>query len=191
VISRPPVSSKANFVSRYRAGEFGNASPTWETFDDWLKDFGTRMHLLDRFHIRNRVAGGPTYYDLVATQMVVKYQTLTRDLGIAPSTLYFSQMAPTHLTLFQGELQRTHRGLELFYSCQRKTMREALALDGKQVYGSVASRLLEHFLPPVDLEWLYGLLDRYPDHVVEFSTYEVYFGTVEGYKTVYWECRKY
>jgi hypothetical protein len=70
-------------------------------------------------------------------------------------------------------------------------MREGLAKDGKQVYGATAARLMREFLNDKSFEWVQYLLDSYPDHVVEFSTYDVEWGTVPGHNTVFWEIRKY
>lgn len=187
------VRSKTDFVTRYRNGEFGNASPTWNTFAEFEDYCRKTYHSIsdsaygsDRFHLRNRIAGGPTHYDQTAYSAFVRWIKEPNK-----SQWYCSAMAPTSKTLFQGEVQRGCRGLELFYSCQPKTMREALAKDGKQVYGVVADQLIKHFLPANDHDWLMGLLERYPDHVVEFSTYSEEFGTITGFKTVFWECRLY
>jgi hypothetical protein len=100
-------------------------------------------------------------------------------------------MAPTDKTLFQGEVQRGLWGLDLFYTTVAKPMREALAVRSEQVNGIIASKLLEKYLCPCSHEWLLYLLESYPDHVIEFSTYSVEWGTVPGYNTVFWEIRKY
>src|SRR5687768_4640924 len=117
-----PVSTKANFVRRYQAGEFGNRAPTWENFVDWAM-----AHLggdkLELFHIRNRVAGAMTWYDVPKYRMADDWAVATKLYD--PSELYISAMAPTHLTTIQGELLRSSRGLELYYSTVRKPMRQS------------------------------------------------------------------
>ena len=190
-----PVLSKANFVRRYAAGEFGNCSPTWNTFEefeDYLNKRGGYAEVIalpEKFHLRNRVAGGVTHYDKPAYTVYVlwSYQYVKGE----GNNWYCSMMAPTSSTVFQGEIERTHKGLALYYSTVRKPMRDSLREGGKQVYGVSANTLVRDLMPERDREWLMHLLDEYPDHVVEFSTYSKQFGTVPGFRTCYWEVRKY
>ena len=182
----PPVLSKVDFVRRYAAGEFGNASPTWDT----LSDFERRAPHSGRYHIRNRVAGGQTWYDVPWNQVYFKWRTLIK-VGVRPLSLYISAMAPTEKTLIQGEVQQGIWGPELYYSTIAKPMRDALREEAHQVIGIVAILLLQTYLCPKSQEWLEYLLREYPDHVVEFSTYSVEWGTVPGFNSVWWEVRKY
>ena len=194
--SMPPVSTKTNFSKRYRAREFGNGSPTWDTFEEFeehSKIYKTAHEASQspKYHLRGRVAGSETHYNLSAWHIYAEWAKKPNK-----HEWYCSAMAPTEKTLFQGEIRQAdinegRNGWDLYYSCQRKTMREALATDGKNVSGTTAQILLEHFLPVRDLEWLMGLLERYPNHVVEFSTYSVEFGTVPGFNTLFWEVRNY
>lgn len=183
----PPVLSKRDFVRRYSAGEFGNASPTWQGYDDWvLRD--SRFHS-GLFHIRNRVAGAQTWYDVPTERMAVSWEQATRLFD--PSQLYISAMAPTAQTLFQGEVQQSERYLDLRYTTVRKPMRDALREREHSVSGILAIQLLRHYLCGNSFEWLLLLLQRYPHHVIEFSTFAVKWGTVAGFNTVFWEVRMY
>ena len=195
-MERNEVTTKADFVRRYQAGEFGNASPTWNTFEEFQiftkEKYPTLADVVgtqDKYHLRNRVVGGTTHYNL--NPRIAFGDWFEFVLKGEDKQWYCSQMAPTHLTTIQGEVQRTYRGLELFYSTVKKPMRDSLREGGKQVYGVSASAILRDYLPTKDHEWLMGLLEKYPDHVVEFSTFSREFGTVPGFKTVYWEVRKY
>lgn len=186
---RKPVLSKVDFVRRYKAGEFGNHSPTWDTVDEWLED-RPWIKYGEKYHIRNRVAGGPTWYD-------VQYQSLPHiwnrvvAQGNRSELLYVSAMAPTEKTLIQGEVQEGIWGLDLFYTTVRKPMRDALQEKSFQVSGVIAVSLLHHYLNAQSYDWLLYLLEAYPDHVIEFSCYDICWGTVDGFNTVYWEVRKY
>ena len=181
-----PVLSKRDFVKRYREGEFGNASPTWGT----LEEFQSVPERLGLFHIRNRVAGGPTWYNIPASTVAYVWGQLLKR-GIPTSSLYISAMAPTEKTLFQGEVQQGLWGLDLTYTTVAKPMRDALQEETKYTRGLVAHRLLRWYLDDNSFIWLQHLLGEYPDHVVEFSTYSTCWGTVPGYNTVFWEIRKY
>lgn len=186
----PPVLTKKDFVTRYSAGEFGNASPTWNTCLEWLNAHPNYVGLTtDLFHIRNRIAGGKTWYNVPWVAIVPTWITATEEVGAG--NLYISAMAPTERTILQGEVQQGTNGLELFYSTVAKPMREALREQAEQVYGITAVALLRRYLCPNSYEWLQVLLDRYPFHVVEFSTYSCNWGTLPGYNTVFWEVRRY
>ena len=177
-----PVKTKSDFVRRYMNGEFGNRSPTWGTLNDFMND--AREGRL--YHVRSKIKGGPTYYNLQPDQVAFWWK---KTGGCVNS--YISEMAPTGLTTFQGEVQQGPRGLELTYSCVAKTMREALAYDMNCTVGLLSTLLCEHFMDPTSFDWVNELFRLYPDHVVEFSCYSQPFGTIPGLNTVIWEVRKY
>ena len=179
----PPVNSKADFVKRYKKGEFGNASPSWDSIDDFLT---SRADPSQPYHLRNRVKGGPTFYDVDGDYV----RQFRKDHGASPN-FYISSMAPTAKTVIQGEVMQSPEGLYLYYTHVKKPMRDALKEWSRGVNGLIACKLLELYLNPKDLDWLKILLDRYPGHVVEFSTYSIEWGTLLGYNTVFWEVRQY
>jgi hypothetical protein len=183
-----PVLTKADFVVRYAANEFGNHSPTWDTVADWRAERGYPYTGL--YHIRNRVAGGPTYYNVPGVMLYRVWQEVL-DTGVAPETLYISEMCPTQHTEIQGEVMRWTNGLYLLYSRVKRPMREALVLKSEIAQGIIALELLRFFMCPNSLEWLWHLLDNYKDHVVEFTTFDCNWGTLPNYNTVYWEVRLY
>lgn len=185
----PPVLTKRDFVDRYIAGEFGNRSPTWPSIDDWVN--ADCPYAGGLFHIRNRVAGGPTYYNLKAGDLVRKWYGMEME-GVDMTSYYLSAMAPTEQTTLQGEVQQSERGgLDLYYSCIAKPMRDALREAGYRATGLTAHALLDAYLCPRSRDWLRVLLDRYPEHVVEFSAYRRCWGSVPGYNTLFWEVRLY
>jgi hypothetical protein len=183
-----PVLTKADFVARYREGEFGNASPTWDSVEEFLAN--PPMGDGQKYHLRNRVTGGPTWYNIDEDAVEFCYYMFL-EKGVEAGDLYVSAMAPTELTLIQGEVQRGIWGLDLYYSQVRKPMRDALREQSRSVSGIISNWLLQHYLCPASYEWLQYLLDSYPNHVVEFSTYDTEWGTVPGYNTVWWEVRAY
>lgn len=181
-----PVLTKQDFVKRYRAGEFGNASITWDSVHDYL--VSEYKHPV---HFRNRVAGGPTWYNVEWQHAVPLYARILSE-GVKPDDLYVSAMAPHHLNVIQGEVQRSAKHLDLFYSdVPDKPMREALAERAYQVHGATARFLLRFYLNQKSYEWLEYLLESYPDHVVEFSVFQKCWGTVPGHNAVWWEVRRY
>jgi len=154
----------------------------WDTLEEWRSSGYTGS-----MHLRNRVAGGSTYYDIPVAEVESTY----RRVGASSQGYYLAAMAPTSKTLIQGEVQRTHRGLELHATTIAKPMREALSEASVDLRGIISIEVLKVYLCPSSYDWLNYLLGAYPDHVVEFSTYGTNWGTLVGYNTVFWEVRNY
>lgn len=188
-----PVLDKRDFSVRYAAGEFGNCSPTYQTPNELLSLsplFPLDAPVPGLFHLRNRVAGGVTYYNQRWSECVARWCDMP-DHG----QWYASKMIPPEVecTLrLQGEVYRSTRGLDLFYSRVAKPMRVALAERAEQVCGTTALLLLRGNLCPNSWDWMETLLDRYHGHVVEFSCYDRPWGTLYPlYNTIFWEVRAY
>ena len=178
----PSVLTKRDFVRRFLRNEFGNRTRTWDTLEEFLAS-----GYMGLVHIRNRIAGGPTYYNIAPEDLPAKFE---QCLNIQPwSTWYLAEMAP-NCTIFQGEIQQGIGGYDLTYSLVNKPMREALRKQTLYVHGLRARLLMEHYLDPGDWDWIKSLMDEYENHVVEFSTYAVQCGTLDR-TTVVWEVRKY
>jgi len=181
-----PVLTKSDFVCRYALGEFGNASPTWNTFEEWT---GRKVGSGTLYHIRNRVKGGATWYNVRSCDLKNVWEFASKKCG--QCNLYISAMAPTKKTILQGEVQEGVWGLELTYTRVKKPMRDALREQSISTRGLEASLLLGVAMNDLSGDWLMYLLEMYPEHVVEFSVYSVCWGTVPGHNTVFWEVRKY
>lgn len=93
--------------------------------------------------------------------------------------------------LLQGEVFRDTFGLRLYYSTVKKPMRDALRKYSADVSGIMAVSLLRWAMDPSSYDWFQELLDLYPNHVVEFSSYAKCWGTVANCNTIIWECRLY
>ena len=96
-----PVLTKQDFVRRYAKGEFGNASPTWLTVNDWYDSrvWDQSFHFDDnRYHLRNRVKGGMTFYNLRCSEL---RDWKHRTTWVHQPNWYVSAMAPTETTLIQ------------------------------------------------------------------------------------------
>lgn len=177
-----PILSKQQFVREYQKGTFGNRAPTWQSLFEFLaSDYNGLVH------IRNRVAGGPTWYDVKAEDVENVCKTLQLDLN----SYYFSGMAPTEKTLIQGEVMQSDKGLYFYYSRIKKPMRDSLKEGGKEAFGLVARSLLFCAMDPVSWDWLNVLLERYTNHVIEVSVYDCWWGTIPNRNCIVWEVRKY
>lgn len=181
-----PVLSKKDFVRRYSLGEFGNRSPTWDEPPQERRD--------GLFHIRNRVAGGATYYDLSWDDLLDNWHRLavTEDM----SQWYVSQMCPTEHTILQGEvaprpLVAAQDLWILTYTTVRKPMRQALADCTLHASGLAVRDMLQRTMNEYSFDWLCELALRYPFHVIEFTVLDIEWGTVPLHNTLFWEVRKY
>ena len=178
-----PVLTKRDFVRRFQRGEFGNRNLVWNSLKEWKKS-GYRGLI----HFRNRVAGGETIYNVPANRV----PGLWKERGCTKEDWYLAAMAPHHKNLIQGEVRRSERGLELFYSTELGLpMRNALATNSRTVYGIIAVLTLRCYLCPNSYDWLMELLDIYGGHIVEFSCFDCEWGTVPFHNTVVWEVRRY
>lgn len=181
-----PVNTKKDFVRRYSKGEFGNCSPTWNTVEECLNSSYSGS-----IHVRNRIAGGPTWYDVNVSDLLSVYKAVLSSCLLKKEDLYFSAMCPTEKTLIQGEVRQSVNHLDLLYSTAKLPMRQALAQSSLHANGLKAKVLLETSLCPNSLDWLYTLLRKYNGHVVEFTALSTNWGTLPNYNTLYWEVRNY
>lgn len=167
--------NKHDFARRFATGEFGNMTPVWLTLEEYLAS-GYQGEVC----LRSRIPGAPTYYSLSTVDSI-------------PPNYYLSAMIPRDVEaklVIQGEVLRGPM-LSLTYTTVAKPMKIALAEETKHVELVAAMLLLQHTLNFHSYKWLMKLLTRYPDHVVEFSTYSVEYGTVPGHNTLFWEVRQY
>lgn len=182
----PPVLTKPDFVKRYKAGEFGNASPTWERPEDVDQEL-LKYNYLPLFHLRSRAKGGDTFYNLPLPYAYKRWLKMPN-----PQDYYLSEMAPHEKGLVQGEIMQTERGLYLLAVDATLPMRDAMRQRMvTHNYGLRALSILKNNLCPSSQDWLEVLLDRYPGHVIEFTSFSVAWGTLPRYNTVWWEVRKY
>lgn len=184
------IDTKLKFVDLYKRGVLGNASPTWDNLPDfWACDPLKNYPKSQKFHLRNRVVGGPTFYNLTAEEII----TLVVEIQIpgGEDSYYVSAMAPHHLGTLQGEVRLSPDFYDLSYTFTKKPMREAFADDLQTAQGIIASSLLRTYMNPVSYDWLQILLEEYPGHIVEFSCFSKCWGTLSQYNTVFWEVRNY
>jgi hypothetical protein len=181
---KPPVLTKVDFVRRYQVSEFGNRAPTWDNIEEFLQSQYRGL-----VHIRNRAAGGPTWYDVPAENVMTMYYSILDRNKATEKSLYFSGMAPTEKTTFQGEVVQSTNYLDLFYSHVPLPMRGSLLQGGRQVSGLKALWLMKTYMDPSSFDWVQELLEEYPGHVIEFSCYSANWGTVPHRNTVIWEVR--
>ena len=157
----------------------------WDTYDQWWFS-----NYPGRIAIRTKVRGGRCDYLIPKKDVASRYQSFISD-GYHPSQIHFSAQCPEEDKIIQGEVQRGTRGLELTYSRSVLPMRDALRTDPHHATGMRARILLQSAMCSQSFDWLHELLDRFENHVVEFTTLRYPWGVLPGFNTVFWEVRNY
>jgi hypothetical protein len=184
------IRNKPEYYKLAETYKFGNRFRTWDGIDEW-KCSGYNGPI--RF--RSKVPGSKvftTHAPFVGRSNVVRaYQNLLKN-GSHAGDIIFCEPAPEQYLTFQGEVcELPGQGLYLRWSTELDlTNREAMSRPTGNHVGLAARILLREYLDPPDHDDLWEILDTWPEHVVEFSTYSIKVG-VFGRRTVIWEVRKY
>lgn len=180
------IKTKEQSVELFRAGYFGNRVRQWNTLEELDADPFDGLVVLRQ---RSRPAGGRgiTIYD-IEKKHASKVLSSQACIGQPISSFYFNEAIIPSDVLFQGEICRTIKGLYLLYSTLPMHMHDALLKEPKHAFGLKARLLMEYFLDSSGLICIYEFLERFDDHVVEFTCCSKSFGDL-GWRTIIWECR--
>ena len=180
------VNSKHDFYKRFKNGEFGNASPHWDTYEEYLASGYS-----DLIAIRTRTPGGRCDYFILKNEVASRINDFKKD-GYNSNDLHFSAQCPERDKLLQGEISLTVRGLYLFGSTNSElAMRQALKEDAFDLWGLTAHLFVKNRMCPNSWDWLQQLFALYPGHTVEFTTLKYCWGDTPGFNTLFWEVRNY
>lgn len=189
------IRNKRLMYQLFEKGEFGNRPRTWGDLTDLLaSDFRGEVGM---FQKDPRGGGGLVRYNVpvaAAAEHTAKWATK----GVRPTDIQYTEMAPHQHNLIQGEVMGPSRlpwsaetcDWSMSYNCAvGLTMRDARALPWRQS-GKYTRTLLRQLLDRPSFNNLEYLLDQYPEHAVEFSTFRVPVGVL-GWNTIFWEVRLY
>lgn len=182
-----PIRSKALALSLIQEGTLGNTLRAWTSLQEVFAS-GYRGTLTLRY--AGEAGGGLCRYEVPLAEVATVMRDWTQA-GANPDLVRFNESAPDQFLLLQGEVTRLPCGLTLFGSTQPGKMREALRKMGRHLYGLQAKLILEYHLDAASYTDMMDLLDSFPDHVIEFSTYSVDLGQAPHRNTVIWEVRAY
>jgi hypothetical protein len=171
------ITTKEQMYGMYQGGAFGNRLQSWSSVAEYLESNFDGLVV-----IRSKTPGGVCHYGL-CRDMARQYLTIPG--------LVVSELADDKKLVLQGEVMRTPLGLHLMYSTVPKPMRQALQQQREFATGLTAKIILESRLDAQSFDELMDMLDKYEDHVVEFSTYSVDVGCCLRRNTVFWEVRAY
>lgn len=180
------VANKKQMYKRLLSGRFGNIVQAWPSYAD-IEASGYRGHV----SIRSKQTSNPVrLYHVPFDDLKAAVDGLPESYRKAG--LMFSESPPDHKRTIQGELMRwEHGGYYLTYSYAPHPMRIAFDKQRLEARGLAAKMILLHHLSPVDYDELQGLLESYPDSVIEFSAFSCPVGIIPGRRMVIWEVRNY
>lgn len=180
------IASKSEMYQLYHRGAFGNRLCTWRDLEEFYASKFQRPVVL-----RYKGSGGGR----------VEYGVMPRDVpcvveqwvkcGADPRLITLNELANDSDLILQGEVMRSTEHVSLRYSTVPAPMRVALAASQYHVGGLRAVSILRSTLDPTSFDELMDLLDRYPDSVIEFSTWGHDVGQIPHRNTVFWEVRNY
>lgn len=175
-----PVNTKTDFIDRFQKGEFGNRSPVWSTLNEFRISENYRK-LDNVFSLRSRHPSSETFYNLTREQIEYYYT----------EEYYISEMVPSSYMTIQGEVIYSQRGMRGYLSKVKKPMKPSLLEGGYEIFGISLITILKYHMDVNSYEWFQYLLKAYPDHVIEFSCFNRYFGDIPRRNTIFWEVRNY
>jgi hypothetical protein len=177
------VRNKKNFFDRWINLEFGNRQRAWNTLSDLLDSDYTGC-----VSIRFAVSCVFNVQHYVPKNEVV---ARIKDIGWEHTSCRFNESPDDTRLIFQGEVMDDEQGLYVLYSTEQLPMRKALESCAYSVTGLAARMLLKHWMCPSSYADLCSLLELYPGHVIEFSTFTYNLGELAHRNTIIWEVRKY
>lgn len=182
------LTTKRRFYELWEQGALGNKPRTWNSLEEAVESgFAGAMAL----RYKGFGGNGPFVTDLALDRLAQELEKLARQGWRKEDFLIAEQLSPGVVPyLINGEVMRSHRGLELTFSTANLLMRDALRTSGRSVSGMTAQEVMRHYLGSGDYEEILDLLDVWPDHVVEFSGFGGKVGVYEQ-RMVIWEVRLY
>ena len=127
---------------------------------------------------------------------VRKVRNLRRNPPRVPVS--YNELAPDHLATCQAYVRKLDGRLYLLAKLSAleklpmrpERMRQAIR-RAKLYEGLRAAEIVRNRASVRDSEDILELMDVYPGHVLEFTTYAVTLGCVPGSNTIFWELRGY
>jgi len=120
---------------------------------------------------------------------ITKKEIIDRRINLSEVTI--SQQPQQYAKpLLNGEITRNQFGLDLKYKIGNMWMRPAMKIADRAI-GLYAQKILDVYLTSSDYDCLIELLDKYEDHIIEFTVFDNFIGTIPNRNTIIWEVRKY
>lgn len=180
---REQIKDKQQMYRHLQAGRLGNTS---RVFPDLAAVEAAGVNIGIRY---NSGTGGRRFDSHVpAHEVRQRLEEWKRD-GLDVNAAQFSEMIPDEWIVFTGEAQRNELGLHLKYSFDKIHFR--IAMENPR-YASMlrAKALMDTYMSPAGREEIERIWERWPDAIVEFTTFDRPVGTLAD-PTIFWEGRNY
>lgn len=177
------IRTKHEFREGMMAGLFGNRLKTWRSYFE-LQTSEYEGTVTARVFVAD---SNWTMYRIPVNQIPQVLENLKKaHERVDVDKVWFNESAPDEHLVLQGELW-DH---SLMYSRERVPMKQAMA---KPLYaeGLQTEMLLRGCMNANSYEDLNELRVNYPDHCIEFSSYEHCLGNMPHRNTIIWEVRAY
>ena len=170
-------------------GLFGNGCKHWNSLEEVLAD---KSYSYDTITMRYKSHGGGFCQYFVPIKDCPKLITEWESKGAKKELIYFNaDDLNESCILLQGEVCELDWELHLRFSQVKEPMRIAFSKQVENIKGLAAKMLLQQHLYPNSFTDVMALLELYPNHVIEFTTYDYQVGDNERRNTIIWEVRNY
>lgn len=175
------IDNKPLAVELFRQGYFGNRMRNWTSVANYLLSDHQGLSVL-----RSRRVGFPTVYDVERSEFVQVVATQTREGDCQIEDLYVNEAIPSKDVVLNAEAAWADGQPYCFYSTAPDHMKPALYSSGEHAFGYKALSLWREVRESSVEEWL----ERFPDHIVEFTVCSCPIGDL-GWRSIIWEVRRY
>lgn len=188
------VKSKAVMYDLYDNGRLGNVLPYEKSINDVVNKKGTIPWAFSlRYSVSNaRSLNLPMYstqiYDFAEAHNI--YWLWVNRYNCDPNKILVFIPPNDQKVILQGEVGFVNGNYHLLYSTVKAQMLPALKQDSRIMKGPRVMIVLKSLMDEPSYNNLRELLDKFPDHVVEFSIFSYRQGTMM-WNTLFWELRKY
>lgn len=181
------ISNKSVFIEYQQRYAFGNRLQEWDSIEAYKKS-GYKGKVVARY----RQPGSPFMrYDIPYNQFD-EYIRQCETNGAKRELFWVndSELDEKDL-LLQGEYFDGPDGPQLYCSRDLSKMRIALVKSGYHLYGLNARRAINEVFNASSLADFRALIEKFPDHVIEFGAYNKNVGMIPGRNVIIWEVRNY
>jgi hypothetical protein len=180
------IKNKTQFYDLYTKGFFGNKPLEWNSQEELKKSNWPGAVCIRGLNIPRELVK----YNITQPEL---FNTLEdyKAKKIPINKLRFNQSMPDEYLTIQGEVSESYSGFELTYTTIKKPMNLALKEEELKANGLKALNILKQNLFPSSYSDMQVLFEKYPESVIEFSSYKIAVGNIRGRNTIIWEVRNY
>ena len=187
------IKDKRTMYELLAAGRLGNTCPQWFSVQDWMLDDRTEKY--EWWGVRTLTPAGPCKLNCHRDDVLPtadQYERLGHDVNISPMIDKFCTVT-AWLEVWDSPAGLVVEGIEYPDTKGGWTWRNSMPDPSrrKRWEGVAARMILRKHLNENSYDDVCELMERYPDHVIEFSATDRKFGTVPHRNWCCWEIRKY